>query len=69
MSLTFQNCNLCPRQCGVDRAAGETGFCGMGGSLRVARAALHPWEEPVLAQSGGSGTVFFSGCTLRCSFC
>lgn len=69
MSLTFQNCTLCPRACGVDRSAGQRGFCGQSATLRVARAALHPWEEPVLAQSGGSGTVFFSGCTLRCSFC
>jgi len=69
MALTFQNCTLCPRACGVDRSAGQRGFCGQGATLRVARAALHPWEEPVLAQSGGSGTVFFSGCTLRCSFC
>ena len=69
MALTFQNCTLCPRACGADRTAGQRGFCGMGATLRVARAALHPWEEPVLAASGGSGTVFFSGCTLRCSFC
>jgi len=69
MALTFQNCTLCPRACGVDRTGGARGFCGQGATLRVARAALHPWEEPVLAGCGGSGTVFFSGCTLRCSFC
>lgn len=69
MALSFQTCTLCPRRCGVDRTAGELGFCAMGAELKAARAALHPWEEPVLAQSGGSGTVFFSGCTLRCRFC
>jgi len=61
-------CRLCPRNCGVDRAA-ERGFCGMPEGLRVARAALHQWEEPVLSGTRGSGTVFFSGCTLRCVFC
>ena len=63
-------CTLCPRRCGVLRTETEgTGFCGMPAGLRVARAALHFWEEPVISGSRGSGTVFFSGCTLRCSYC
>ena len=61
-------CTLCPRQCGVDRSV-KTGFCGMGESPRVARAALHFWEEPCISGTRGSGTVFFSGCTLRCAYC
>lgn len=61
-------CRLCPRDCGVDRSA-ERGFCGAGEGLRIARAALHHWEEPVLPGTRGSGTVFFSGCTLRCVYC
>ena len=61
-------CTLCPRRCGVDRKV-KTGFCGMGESPRVARAALHFWEEPCISGTRGSGTVFFSGCTLRCAFC
>ncbi|MBR0229258.1 MAG: radical SAM protein [Clostridia bacterium] len=61
-------CTLCPRQCRADRAV-KPGFCGMGESPRVARAALHFWEEPCVSGTRGSGTVFFSGCTLRCAFC
>ena len=61
-------CNLCPRRCGVDRSE-KTGFCGMRSGLRVARAALHFWEEPVISGTNGSGTVFFSGCNLRCVYC
>ena len=62
-------CTLCPRQCKADRAAGQTGFCGAGGTLKAARAALHFWEEPCISGTRGSGTVFFSGCTLKCCFC
>ncbi len=61
-------CTLCPRRCGVDRRL-KPGFCGMGESPRLARAALHFWEEPCISGTRGSGTVFFSGCTLRCAFC
>lgn len=61
-------CTLCPRRCRADRAV-KPGFCGMGESPRVARAALHFWEEPCISGTRGSGTVFFSGCTLRCAFC
>ena len=67
--LTYAHCELCPRRCGVDRTAGETGFCGMPGRLTAARAAAHYWEEPVISGEYGSGAVFFSGCTLRCRFC
>lgn len=64
-----KGCMLCPRECMADRAHGETGYCGMPMELTVARAALHFWEEPCITGKGGSGTVFFSGCTLRCVFC
>jgi len=64
-----ERCELCPRRCGVNRKGGETGFCGAGILPKVCRAALHYWEEPFLSGEAGSGTVFFSGCTLRCIFC
>jgi len=67
--MHYQNCTLCPRKCGVDRTAGKTGFCGMTDQMRIARAAPHYWEEPVISGSFGSGAVFFSGCTLGCAFC
>jgi len=65
------NCHLCPRQCGVDRKNGEIGFCGIGAKARVSHSLLHYGEEPVLSGSTeqGSGTVFFSGCGLKCCFC
>lgn len=65
----FENCTLCPRMCQVNRMAGETGYCGQQGRLMVARAALHMWEEPCISGSQGSGTVFFSGCSLGCIYC
>ncbi len=67
--LTYSECRLCPRQCGADRSAGALGYCRMPGRLTAARAAAHYWEEPVISGSFGSGAVFFSGCTLGCSFC
>ena len=67
--LTYQKCELCPRQCGVDRTNGERGFCQMPAQVKAARASAHYWEEPVLSGAGGSGAVFFSGCTLRCAYC
>ena len=67
--MDYVNCKLCPRQCGVDRTAGETGFCGCPDTALVAKAMLHKWEEPALAGNGGSGAVFFGGCTLRCRYC
>lgn len=62
-------CDLCPRSCGADRAAGERGACGADGRLVVARAALHFWEEPPVSGARGSGTVFFAHCPLRCAYC
>lgn len=65
----YGRCALCPRRCGADRSAGERGLCGMTSELRVARSALHFWEEPPISGEAGSGAIFFSGCTLRCVFC
>ncbi len=62
-------CKLCPRECGVNREAGELGFCRCGNTVRIARAALHFWEEPCISGKNGSGAVFFSGCNLKCIFC
>lgn len=67
--LDYRHCTLCPRQCGVDRTAGDLGFCRMPAALRAARAMLHYGEEPAIAGCFGTGAVFFSGCTLRCSYC
>lgn len=67
--MDYTNCRLCPRECGVNRAAGETGFCGCPDTALVAKTMRHMWEEPVLAGSGGSGAVFFGGCTLGCKYC
>jgi len=68
-SADYRNCRLCPRDCRVDRAAGREGYCGEGARARLAWAGLHRGEEPPLVGEHGSGTVFFTGCTLRCSFC
>ncbi len=67
--LTYKNCRLCPRKCGVDRENGELGFCRMPAEPRLAQAMLHYGEEPVISGNFGAGAVFFSGCTLRCSYC
>ena len=67
--LSYENCTLCARSCGIDRTRGEIGFCGMKSAPTVARAALHRWEEPIISGSRGSGTIFFSGCSLSCVFC
>lgn len=69
MNMTYENCRLCPRECGVNRTAGELGFCGCPDTALVAKTMLHKWEEPALAGSGGSGAIFFGGCTLRCRYC
>lgn len=66
---TLSSCRLCPRSCGADRLAGEVGWCGAGREVRVARAALHHWEEPPISGTRGSGAVFFSRCNLRCLYC
>lgn len=65
----MSGCQLCPRRCGADREAGKMGYCGVGAKVRIARAALHLWEEPIISGTRGSGTIFFSGCNLRCVFC
>lgn len=65
-------CNICPRKCNAERlplAENGEGFCGLGGAPKIARAALHFWEEPPISGENGSGTVFFSGCNLGCIFC
>lgn len=67
--MDYVNCTLCPRQCGVNRTAGNTGFCGCPDTALVAKTMLHKWEEPALAGNGGSGAIFFSGCTLGCCYC
>ena len=64
----MKSCALCPRKCGADRTK-SVGFCGESDKVRIARADLHMWEEPCLSIKGGSGTVFFTGCSLRCCFC
>ena len=67
--MDYSRCTLCPRMCAVNRAAGERGFCGCPDTALVARTMLHRWEEPALAGSGGSGAIFFGGCTLGCRYC
>lgn len=62
-------CNICPRHCNVERTEGKTGYCGEGLPIRAARTSLHQWEEPCITGEHGSGTVFFSGCCLKCIFC
>ncbi len=66
--FSYGSCHCCPRQCGVDRTR-QFGYCHSPAQAVAARAALHPWEEPCLSGLHGSGTIFFSGCTLRCCFC
>ena len=65
----LENCKLCPRQCGVDRNTGVNGYCGMTAEVKIARASLHIWEEPCISGTNGSGTVFFTGCPMKCVFC
>lgn len=67
--MDYESCTLCPRECHVNRIAGETGFCGCPDTALVAKVMLHQWEEPVLSPAGRSGAVFFGGCTLRCAYC
>lgn len=62
-------CNICPRRCGADRENGRLGFCGASNKIRIARAALHFWEEPCLSGANGAGTVFFSYCNMKCVYC
>lgn len=69
MLSILSKCELCPKNCGVDRLNGELGFCKSGKGIKVARASLHCWEEPCISGTNGSGTVFFSNCNLSCVFC
>ena len=69
MTKEFECCQICPRNCKINRNMGHLGFCGTGKSLKVARAALHFWEEPPISGDKGSGTIFFSGCNLKCVYC
>lgn len=66
--LSFSDCNLCPRSCGVDRSL-TTGFCGAYDRVKISKYMLHYWEEPCISGKRGSGAVFFSGCNLRCVYC
>ena len=65
----YEHCELCPRRCGARRLEGKAGVCGATASLRIARSALHFWEEPPISGEAGSGAIFFTGCPLRCVFC
>lgn len=65
----YNNCIICPRNCGKNRMNGEIGICGRTSEIYLARAALHLWEEPCISGRSGSGTVFFSGCSMHCVFC
>lgn len=68
-TLRISPCNLCPRECNARREEGQTGYCRSDDRIFIARAALHMWEEPCISGEKGSGTVFFSGCNLRCVYC
>ncbi len=65
----LKECLLCPRNCAKNRMGGETGFCGETDQIRIARAALHFWEEPFISGKNGSGAIFFTGCNLKCIYC
>ena len=65
----YRSCRLCPRNCGANRLGGHPGVCGVGSEMRIARAALHFWEEPCISGRTGSGAVFFCGCPLHCVYC
>ena len=64
----YSHCTLCPRRCRADRRTNK-GFCGMGAAITAAKASLHKWEEPCISYKNGAGTVFFTGCGLRCVYC
>ncbi len=67
--MNLNNCNLCPRNCDIDREKGQIGFCKASNKIKIARYSLHFWEEPCLSSSKGSGTIFFSCCNMRCIYC
>ena len=67
--MNYQKCTLCPRKCGADRTKDALGYCRCPDTALVAKTMLHKWEEPALAGNGGSGAIFFGGCTLGCCYC
>ena len=69
MNSMLDKCVLCPKKCMVNRNKGEIGFCSSGNKIKIAKAYLHKWEEPPITGENGSGTIFFSGCNLRCMYC
>ena len=69
MNKLLDKCNLCPRNCLVNRNRGEVGFCKASNKIKIAKAYLHMWEEPLISGKNGSGTIFFSNCNLKCIFC
>lgn len=69
MVASYSSCELCARRCGVDRSDGRVGFCKSSDTPKITRAALHFWEEPIISGTNGSGTIFFSGCSLGCIYC
>lgn len=69
MHTEYNECRLCARNCGINRNAGNVGYCHSDSEMRICRADLHFWEEPIISGTKGSGTVFFSGCSLGCIFC
>jgi putative pyruvate formate lyase activating enzyme len=68
MQEILKNCKICPRQCGINRFE-KTGVCGADAEVLAAKAFLHQWEEPCISGEKGSGTIFFSGCNMKCVFC
>ena len=67
--MNLSKCDICPRKCEVNREKGELGFCKIKDKIKIARYSLHYWEEPIISGETGSGTIFFSGCNLKCIFC
>ena len=67
--IRLDKCNMCPRECGIDRTSGQIGFCSAGKDVVVSKIMLHKWEEPCISGENGAGTVFFSGCSLKCRYC
>ena len=67
--MNLNNCMICPKNCKVNRNKNELGFCKSGNKIKIARYSLHYWEEPCISGKKGSGTIFFSGCNLKCIFC